>query len=210
MSRIQKHREDRCSGDSSEACISPQRSLKLRTSSRFKQRAANISCQPLPAHESQLLIQSFGRVQRCREAVVLLASVAMALGNPILGRPESARRRSQRVILSLRVVVRTEGMPEESSFKEETHTLVVNAHGALLALAGKVNKGQKLRLTNVSTRDEELCQVVYLGSTADTKTQVGVEFLKPSPDFWHIAFPPEDWATAKPNLATANNPVASG
>ena len=127
----------------------------------------------------------------------------MALGNPIAGGPNSSRRRSQRVILSLRVKVCTEGAPKEASFEEETHTLVVNAHGALVALGAKVKKGQKLRLTNVSTRAEELCQVVYLGTVTEGKTQVGVEFLKPSPDFWHIAFPPEDWVTPKPDLATA-------
>ena len=126
----------------------------------------------------------------------------MALGNPILG-PEQSRRRSQRVVLSLRVLVCTEDAPKDASFEEETHTLVVNAHGALVAIAAKVKKGQKLRLTNAATRDQELCRVVYLGGVADDKTQVGVEFLKPSPDFWHIAFPPEDWVMPKPDLATA-------
>jgi hypothetical protein len=128
----------------------------------------------------------------------------MASGNPIQGGPESSRRRSQRVILTLPVSVRTEDAPKSASFEETTRTLVVNAHGALIALAGKVKKGQKLRLTNVSTHAEELCKVVYLGGATDDKIQVGVEFLKPSPDFWHIAFPPEDWIVPKPEPATAD------
>ncbi|HEV2522010.1 MAG TPA: PilZ domain-containing protein [Candidatus Acidoferrales bacterium] len=128
----------------------------------------------------------------------------MSTGNPIQGGPESSRRRSQRVILSLPISVRTEGGPQSASFEEKTHTLVVNAHGALIALAGKVNKGQRLRLINVSTQAEELCRVVHLGSPAGDKIQVGVEFLKPSPDFWHIAFPPEDWTIPRPEPATAD------
>lgn len=116
----------------------------------------------------------------------------MSAWNPIQGGPESSRRRGQRVILNLAIAVRTEGGPRDRSFEEETQTLVVNAHGALIALAGKVEKGQVLRLTNRATKAEQLCQVMYLGPASGGKAQIGVEFLKPSPDFWHIAFPPED------------------
>ena len=60
----------------------------------------------------------------------------MPNGSPLPGGPDASRRRSQRVILSLRVIVRTEDGPKDASFEEETHTLIVNAHGALIALAG--------------------------------------------------------------------------
>ena len=128
----------------------------------------------------------------------------MASGNPIQDRPDTSRRRSQRVILSMPVLVRTADGPKNDSFAEKTHTLVVNAHGALIALAGKVKRGQKLRLTNVSTQAEELCRVVHLGGATDGKIQVGVEFLNPAPDFWHIAFPPADWVIPAPEPATAD------
>ncbi len=126
------------------------------------------------------------------------------MGNPIQAGPESTRRRSQRVVLSMPILVRTEDGPRDASFEEKTHTLVVNAHGALIALSGKVKKGQKLRLINIATQAEELCRVVHLGAVADAKNQVGVEFLKPSPDFWHIAFPPEDWVMPKQEPALAD------
>jgi hypothetical protein len=135
-----------------------------------------------------------------------MASVAtvapMSTSKISKGGPESNRRRSQRVILSLAVLVRTEGAPRESSFEEETRTLVVNAHGALIALAGKVDKGQTLRLTNRATNIEQLCKVSYLGSSSDGKTQIGVEFVTPSPEFWQIAFPPENWTTPQPEPAS--------
>jgi hypothetical protein len=111
----------------------------------------------------------------------------------IPGGPEPSRRRSQRVILTMPIVVRTEDAPRDASFEEQTHTLIVNLHGALILLEKKVTKGQKLRMLNRATQAEQVCQVASLGSKAEGKTQVGVEFLKPSPDFWQISFPPEDW-----------------
>jgi PilZ domain len=111
----------------------------------------------------------------------------------IQGGYDLGRRRSQRVILSLGVTVRTEDAPKEAAFEEQTSTLVVNAHGALIVLTGKVKKGQNLRITNRASHAQEKCRVVYVGAASGGKAQIGIEFLNPSPDFWHIAFPPEDW-----------------
>jgi hypothetical protein len=129
----------------------------------------------------------------------------MPNGSPIPGGPDASRRRSQRVILSLRVIVRTEDGPKATSFEEETITLVVNAHGALIALSGKVTKGQKLRVTNRATKAEQVCRVASLGSTSEGKAQIGVEFLKPSPDFWQISFPPEDWVVPETSSVNSDN-----
>jgi hypothetical protein len=129
----------------------------------------------------------------------------MANGSLFTGGPEATRRRSQRVILSLRVIVRTEDGPKATSFEEETHTLIVNAHGALIALKSKVAKGQKLRMTNRATKAEQVCRVANLGPTSEGKAQIGVEFLKPSPDFWQISFPPEDWVVPESSSVTSDN-----
>lgn len=123
----------------------------------------------------------------------------MANMGPIPVGPEVSRRRSQRVFLAVRVIVRSE---ENAGFEEETQTMVVNVHGALVLLAAKVIKGQKLRLTHRATKVEQVCRVASLGPKSDGKTQVGVEFLKPSPDFWQISFPPEDWVVPEPSSAT--------
>jgi hypothetical protein len=125
----------------------------------------------------------------------------MSTWNPNKGGPESNRRRSQRVILSVPVTVRTEDGRREASFEEVTHTLIVNAHGALIAIAGKVEKGQTLRLTNRATHEEQLSHVVHVGPVSGSKAQIGVEFKTPSPDFWRIAFPPEDWSAPEPEPA---------
>jgi hypothetical protein len=129
----------------------------------------------------------------------------MANGSPSPGGPDPSRRRSQRVILTLAVTVRGDDGPKDASFQEDTHTLVVNLHGALIVLAGKVTKGQKLRLTNRATKEEQACRVASVASGTAGKTQVGIEFVKPSPDFWRISFPPEDWVLPEPSTVTSEN-----
>jgi len=86
----------------------------------------------------------------------------------------------------------------EEPFFEETQTKVVNAHGGLITLSANVRQGQKLLLTNMSTKQEQECHVVYLGGTQDdAKTEVGIEFTHPAPKFWGVGFPPEDWKRAQ-------------
>lgn len=101
-------------------------------------------------------------------------------------------------------MVRTEDAPKDKFFEEETHTLIVNAHGALIALASKVVKNQKLRLTNRATKAEQVCRVASVGPNSGGKGQIGIEFLTPSPDFWHISFPPEDWVLPEPISSTSD------
>ena len=50
------------------------------------------------------------------------------------------RRRSERVMLQIPIVLMTETLDHEQ-MKEETHTLVVNAHGGLLKLEKEVLAG---------------------------------------------------------------------
>lgn len=129
----------------------------------------------------------------------------MSEGSPIQFGPDNSRRRSQRVILTMGVTVGTVEGPKVTPFEEETHTIVVNVHGALVVLAGPVTKGQKLRLTNRATREVRMCRVASMGPTSEGKTQIGIEFLKPSPDFWQISFPPEDWVVPEPSSTNSDN-----
>jgi hypothetical protein len=129
----------------------------------------------------------------------------MATWNPSKGGPEPSRRRSQRVILTIAVKVRTPEGRRDGSFEESTQTLLVNAHGALISLAHRVEKGQKLLITNSATHIEQACQVAHLSPMAGGKTQVGIEFTSPSPDFWRVAFPPENWVTPEPEHVPARS-----
>ena len=97
-----------------------------------------------------------------------------------------------RVLLSVPILVRGKTAKNEE-FSEKTRTLVVNAHGALISLAAPVVANQKVFVSNNATQQTQECRIVYLGNTQAGKAQMGVEFLDPSPTFWQIDFPPEDW-----------------
>ncbi len=105
---------------------------------------------------------------------------------------DAGRRRSMRVLLSVPINVSGNTKTDEA-FDEETRTLVVNAHGALISLAAKVIAGQEVTLSNKSTQSKIGCRVVYVGNPTSGKMQMGVEFVKPCPSFWQIDFPPDDW-----------------
>lgn len=107
-------------------------------------------------------------------------------------------RRSQRVCLSIPVLV-TKNAPDSPAASEETHTLIVSAHGALLVLSMTVKFGDGLKIRHKKTEEELACRVVNFGPEQSGKREVGVEFEKPSPRFWRIAFPPADWSPRGPD-----------
>jgi hypothetical protein len=108
-------------------------------------------------------------------------------------RPE-LRRRSKRIKARIPVVVR---LQDKKSLTEKTHTIVINAHGALLILAMQVSVNQFMVLENHSTRRELLCRVAHVGATFMGKTQVAVEFIRPDHEFWGITAIPKDWNSTK-------------
>jgi len=119
--------------------------------------------------------------------------------DPLPARPvrPTVGRRSQRLLLSIRVVVsgkQSSGAP----YAEEALTQVVNAHGALVLIKRLVSTGDRLQIRNVKTGEEVGCTVVDVGERQDHKCAVGVEFDEPSPRFWRVAFPPEDWSARSP------------
>jgi hypothetical protein len=105
---------------------------------------------------------------------------------------DQGRRRSARVLVSVPVMVHGANVAGQA-FDEEARTLVVNAHGALIALTESVKSGQNLTLTNKMTKQVIETRVVYVGKPQGDKSQVGIEFSKPAPAFWQIDFPPDDW-----------------
>ncbi|MBZ5695602.1 MAG: hypothetical protein LAN36_09595 [Acidobacteriia bacterium] len=117
-------------------------------------------------------------------------STASKEKQPLLLDP--GRRRSMRVLLS--VPIQVNGKDKEAQdFEEETRTLVVNAHGALISLGARVAAGQQITVANKSTRKTLDCRIVHLGTASAGKIQTGIEFVMPCPSFWQIDFPPDDW-----------------
>jgi hypothetical protein len=113
----------------------------------------------------------------------------------------SDRRRSQRVYLRIPIAVIAPG-PDKKMAREQTHTVVVNGHGALIRLELKVRVGQTVILQNPETSEEQTCRVVHVNTSAEGKTEVAIEFLRPAPKFWRVAFPPEDWIPRAPEITS--------
>jgi hypothetical protein len=104
----------------------------------------------------------------------------------------SNRRRSERVMLQIRITVIAETR-DRVQVQENTHTLVVNAHGGLIKLKMDLLAGQPIILVNPQTGVEESGHVVRIDQPSPDYFAVAFEFELPSPKFWPVVFPPKDW-----------------
>ena len=102
------------------------------------------------------------------------------------------RRRSERVMLQMKVTVIAEDVQRKPG-REEALTLVVNAHGGLLKMKMDVHVGQPMRLVNPQNNVEQDCRVVRVDDTSTDFFSVAFEFDHPNPKFWPVVFPPPDW-----------------
>ena len=98
-----------------------------------------------------------------------------------LPQPRSGKR------ISLHIPVLVYGWSkDESSFHEETTTLLVNASGGLMTLESKVALGDTIFITNKATQQEQECRVAYVGRDVHGKVRVGAAFKNPAPHFWRV------------------------
>ena len=116
----------------------------------------------------------------------------MSLGPHKESGSSADNRRTQRILLRVPILVRAQ-FAGDQPITEETHTLVVNADGALIALAMKVRAGQRIVLRNWATAKEQECRVVHVREMPMGKNEVGISFPYPMPIFWNVDFPPPDW-----------------
>jgi hypothetical protein len=100
----------------------------------------------------------------------------------------------------MQVAVRVRGKDSQgNAFEEETETLAINAHGALILVNARVTSGSKVMMQHKRTQEEQECHVVFLGPVRGGKAEIGLEFSEPRPTFWRVAFPPEDWSSRHPD-----------
>jgi len=102
------------------------------------------------------------------------------------------RRRSERVMLQMAVTVLAE-TAERTPIREETTTLIVNAHGGLLKLQRELLTGQPLTLVHEKSGKRERAHVVRIEQPSPDYFAVAFEFERPAPNFWPVVFPPADW-----------------
>ncbi len=122
---------------------------------------------------------------------------------PITPPHPGPRRRSQRVLMQVPVKL-TGTDAQGAKFEEETETLAINAHGALVLIQARLTSGSKVQLQHKRTTEEQECHVVFLGPVRGNKAEIGLEFSAPRPQFWRVAFPPEDWSPKSPEYRTVS------
>ena len=105
------------------------------------------------------------------------------------------RRRSERVILRIAVVVFAED-EQRKMLQEGAETQVVNAHGGLLKMRSHLHVGQSFLLNNPRNNLEISCRVVRVDEEGMEFYNIAFEFDRPAPNFWPIVFPPADWVAS--------------
>ena len=100
----------------------------------------------------------------------------------------SERRRTVRVSLRIPLTVHGQHSSGED-FYLKAYTLSISADGALLVLDAQLTPGQTFVLTNEVTRQSVECRVASSRQGRDGKHCVGVGFVDPGTNFWHMVFP---------------------
>lgn len=104
----------------------------------------------------------------------------------------------------MQVAVRIRGKDAQGQvFLEETSTLAINAHGALVPLQARLTSGSVVQMQHKGTEEEQECAVVFLGPVRSGRAEIGLEFSMPRPSFWRVTFPPEDWSPKHPEARNA-------
>ncbi len=98
------------------------------------------------------------------------------------------RRRTVRVSLRIPLAVRGR-YPSGEDFNQKAYTLSISADGGLLALDAQLMPGQTFVLTNELTGQSVECRVTSARHGRDGKHCVGVGFVEPGANFWHMVFP---------------------
>ena len=115
--------------------------------------------------------------------------------------------RPQPVALEIPVTVNgartVEGSDKREPFSENTETVLVFSHGAVIRLASSLAPGQLIFLTNEKTKKEVVCQVIKSKNYRSVTGYVELEFTEPAIGFWGMRFPPERPVPAAPVPAVA-------
>ena len=116
---------------------------------------------------------------------------------------EERKRRSERVLL--RIPIEVKGTDADGNpFTEKTFTLVINRHGARIALKTPLQSEARITITNRQRAMSSAFRVV--GRTSKSLgegPEWGVECLDPGVDFWGISFPEKVAAPAAQEVIDA-------
>jgi hypothetical protein len=113
--------------------------------------------------------------------------VAASGARPATQRPATAeeRRRAQRVLLRMPIIVHIAGKPSLNAY---THT--VSQNGAMILVPEPLAEGAKVSIENPKTQNTVDARVVRPPQITSEGSLLPVEFLTASPHFWNVFFPP--------------------
>ena len=113
--------------------------------------------------------------------------------------------------ISMAIPVFIYGCTEDGDpFQELTRTLVVDVSGGLIELESPVVNGLRVLAVNENTDEDVECRVVVSKKSNNGKTEVGITFDEPSPNFWGIEFSSEEWNPDQGKYADARQFIDGG
>jgi hypothetical protein len=123
------------------------------------------------------------------------------IGSTMTNVQARTERRSLRLWMS--IAVRVSGKNADGrDFSEETETIMVNAQGGQLFLHQPMKARAEILVTNLASKEEQACRVVTQRDPSAKGMRVGIEFLLPSPRFWGVEFPPDEWSSGYDDSAS--------
>jgi hypothetical protein len=104
-------------------------------------------------------------------------------------------RRSSRISLSLPIVIHGKDA-QQKTFRESTHTLIVNKHGAKFLTAQRLAIGAEILIENPTLGSVAKANVVWVSAKRNQNGlhEAGVQ-LTEAQNIWGLEFPPDDWTT---------------
>ena len=98
-----------------------------------------------------------------------------------------SKRRGPRMNSRVPVTIEWNGRAGPLHF-EAGFTRVVNCYGCLLVSPKEIELQQRLRVTNLATRQEAAAEVVWKGTQRPDGWDLGVKLIEPMTDFWGVDF----------------------
>jgi hypothetical protein len=110
------------------------------------------------------------------------------------------RRRSTRIDWQVRIVLTGRDAKGET-FREDTHTVKVNLHGAKLKTSREILVGMQVAIENPQTGacEKGVCVRIEEDVPGEDARYIAVQLVRPG-NIWGVNEPPEDWEVVAENM----------
>lgn len=133
-----------------------------------------------------------------KESLELSTSIAEPAVPAVATPPKQASGQMRADAVSIEIPVKVHGSrvtqvvrevtPHTEPFEEQTSTMIVFPHGAVLRMSTAVTVGQMLVVTNSKTRQDAICRVVKVRTFTNAQGYVEIEFSHPQAGYWGVSF----------------------